>query len=166
MSLDGFLLFVFAIASTFWLMWALGRLNGYWIAATKRKRELNAQRVGMRAQLLNYGKELVRLQSADAETAERLAELRADCAKRQKELAAVVPRAPPEITVTSEYAPSKDDKAWIVQLSQPVSARGRGGANKKQYLVWAVDQGAAASRAHNIVSDEPGYEVQDVWRYM
>lgn len=170
MSFEGFLLFAVAAGSAIWLLWSAGRLNAAWLAAQKRKQELDRKRVDMAMHLMKRGEALMQLKGDDAGAAERVAALRALCAQKQKELAGFVPPPPPEIIVTSEYPASREDKAWVVLMapagaSRPPNDGNPSDAPKKQYLVWAGDTNAAVSRARNVITDEPGYEVHSVQRY-
>jgi hypothetical protein len=166
MSLEGFLLFLVAAVSTMWLLWAAGRLNAAWLAAKARKQELEVKRVDLAMQLMKRGEELTRLKGADAVVTDRVATLRAHVSQKQMELASLVPPPPPEILVTSEYASSRDDKPWVVRLMSSRAGSDGTPPPLKQYLLWASDQHAAISRARNVISDEPGYEVQNVQRYV
>jgi len=165
MTIEGFALFAGAAGSILWLVWGLGRLNQAWSQAQKRKVELDQKRVDMAMQLMKRGEELMRLKGDEAAAAERLAALKALCAQRQKELQEFVPPAPAEIIVTSEYASSKEDRAWLVILAPGGAARTAEGVAKKQYLLWATDHNAALNRARHVVREEPGYEIADVYRY-
>jgi hypothetical protein len=161
-----FFLFLIAALSAAWLLWSAGRLNQAWLATQKRKQELDVRRVDMAMQLMRRGEDLMRLKGEDTGASERLSALRAHCTQRQNELAAFKPPPPPEIIVTSEYASSRDDKAWVVKL-MPTGSRTEGEAvPAKQYLLWAGDHGAAISRARNVIGDEPGYEIQQAQRYV
>ena len=169
MNIEGFALLAGAAGSIVWLLWGIGRLNEAWAAAQKRKVELDQKRVDMAMQLMKLGEELMRLKGTEAGDGERLTALQALCTQKQKELAEFVPPPPPEILVTSEYAASKEDRAWLVLAGRGAAARPSGSANgaaaQKQYLLWATDHNAALNRARHVVSDEPGYEIMDVHRY-
>jgi len=165
MTVEGFALFAGAAGSILWLIWGLSRLNEAWSQAQKRKVELDQKRVDMAMQLMKRGEELIRLKGDEAGAAEKLASLKALCAQKQKELQELVPPAPAEILVTSEYASSKEDRAWLVILTPGGAIRVGDGVTKKQYLLWATDHNAALNRARHVVREEPGYEIADVYRY-
>ncbi len=162
MSFDGLLGVVLVAAAAVWLLWSLNRLSLTWTAAQSRIGELDQKRVDMARGLMKFGEELIRLKQDEKQTTDKLAALRAQCTAKQKELAELVPPAPQEILVSSEYPSARDDKAWLVML---VRNSGSDAIAQKRYLVWAADHAAALSRARHVLAEEPGYEVANAQRY-
>lgn len=156
--MDTVIAIVGVLGAAGWLLWALNRLSMAWTAAQNRIKELDQKRVDMARSLMKLGEELLRLKQDEAESNQKLAAVRTQCAAKQKEVAEFVAPPPQEIMVSSEYPSARDDKPWVVSLV-------RAGSAPRQYLVWASDHASALNRGRYVLSDEPGYEVSGAQRY-
>jgi len=150
-------------AFTLWAWAALGRLQVAW---EKRQRQFGELRHALTASGLTLMKDSDSVRKLEAETA-RLKDKAATAAREQTERHETVARMtrppPPEIHVTSEYPPSRDDSAWVADFArdsdEPAPSWEREPAT---LLLWAPTQSAALARARQLIRGHRTYRVAGV----
>jgi hypothetical protein len=163
-SLENFVEFLGMIAAFSWFVVALARLSRAWSVAQGRMGELKRQQTTAAKQLLKEVQEIARLGEETKEAKKKADAVRADCAAKQKEIAAMKPLPADEILVTSEYPPAKADRAWTITLNRNTTSRAKSPDSKmpmrRHYLVWARDHTGAVARARQILGADPDYDIE------
>src|SRR5258708_533548 len=146
-----------------WLLSALARVQAAWETSQRRTSELRTTLAAAGRQLLGNVEMIQRLE----DDIKRVKDNAAAAAREQKDRHQVLAKAPPspapEIHVTSEFPPSRKDKAWIVDFvrdselpPQPCERE------PKTSLVWAPDKSAALGRARQLITEYKTYSVQGI----
>jgi len=165
--LNTILLVMLYAGLTVWLLSALARLQGDWEISQRRTSEVRLTLAAAGQKLLS-GIETIQKLDDEIKRVEDNAEAAMRGQKGRHQLLAKSPPPPsPEIQVTSEFPPSRKDKAWIVDFvrdsefppepweSAPMTS-----------LVWARDDAAALVRARQLTSEHKTYSVQSIRSFL
>jgi len=137
-----------------WLTWALRRFQVYWETGQRRVATLGGTLRRTQGELAREQQTAERL-TGDIKAARRQAEtIRGDERAVRRQQQEMVPPAPTEILVPTEFSSSTNDEAWLAQLTprfnQPIQPEAQ---PVRRVLIWATGHQAALSRARQIASE-------------
>ncbi len=146
-----------------WLLFAFARLQAAWEGSQRRTGELRQMLAAAGRKLLT---DLETVQRLDTEI-ERVKESTATALREQKDrheaLAKSAPPPPPEVYVPSEYPPSRQDMAWIVDFVRDSDLAPQPWERApKTSLVWGRTPSAALDRGRQLTAEHKMYRVENV----
>jgi len=146
-----------------WSLSALARLQGGWEISQRRTSELQLTLAAAGRKLLSDIETMQKLEDEIKRVKDNAAATVREQKGRHQLLAKSSPPPSPEIQVTSEFPPSRKDKAWIVDFVRdsefPPEPWERVPMTS---LVWARDDAAALVRARQLTSEYKTYSVQSI----
>jgi hypothetical protein len=150
-----------------WLLSGAVRLLGAWEISQRQTSELRLALAGAGRKLLSGIETIQKLDDEIKRVKDQAATAVREQKERQQVLAKSPPKLSPEIHVTSEFPPSRKDRAWIVEFARdPELPPLCGERELTTSLVWARDDSAALLRARQLTSDYKMYSVQSVRMFL
>ncbi len=158
-DLSTFVTVTLLLVATVWMSHGVAQLSAAWAQSKQRLSALTATRKHEAKALLKSVEDIERL-SAEIQTGRSTIDTTVQVtAERRQKLEHYAPPPPTDIFVTSEFPPSKRDRAWIVRMG-PATAPPPGMKRMECYLlVWAGDNAAAMSRGRQLMARR-GYDAE------
>lgn len=167
LDIETFALVIGVVVTGMWLAAGFARLSSAWAVGDRRARELKLAQQREARRLLRNVQELQRLNDEIKTAKTSATNAASEQVSKQKELDAVVPPPPPPIYVTSEFPAARRDQPWVIHLRRSATAKLRNpnGEDHRYFLLWAADHPAALARGRQVLSSDPGYDVEGARRY-
>jgi hypothetical protein len=149
-----------------WLMAALARLQAAWELSQKRTSELRLTLTAAGKTLLGDVETIQKLEDEIKRVKDNTAVALQEQKDRQELIVKTPPPPAPEIKVTSEFPPSRKDKAWVAEFERDSEFPPQPWERiPMTSLVWAPDNAAALVRARQVTSEHKTYRVESIRRF-
>lgn len=148
---------------TVWIFVGLSRLQAAWELSQRQTSEVRHALTAAGLKLLRDLETIEKLESETNRVKEDAAAAIREQAERHQTVARSTRAAPAEISVTSEYPTSRQDKPWIVEFTRDSeSPRQPWEREPPTSLLWAPTQAAALARGRQMADAYKTYGVGSV----
>ena len=161
--MNDFILFVFLVAATGWVLYGLSRVQLAWETSQRKTNQMRKTFTQAGMTLLHDVETIQKLDDEIKKLKDNMATAAREQRDKHEALSKSRPPPPPDIYVTSEYPPSQKELAWIATFLR--DARVPPQLNEREpkpMLIWGHTQGAALQRGRQLIQDQKAYSVGSV----